>query len=132
VPSSWNIYYVVFLSALLALGVPAFLAVMSRIVASQRSGEHPVSRATPINRSVLGRRINARFFLGVNAALILITISLALIPVAGMLRPDAGVSTFSHALIAIISLALFSCLGLFYSSRKGDLSWIKSYQRERK
>jgi NADH:ubiquinone oxidoreductase subunit 3 (subunit A) len=122
----------VFLSALLALGVPASLAVISRLVSSRKPARNAeTAKPAPSGRSMLDSRINARFFLGVNAALVLITISLGLIPVAGMLRPDSGAGTFMHALIAIISLALFSCLGLFYSSRKGDLSWIKSFQ-ERK
>jgi NADH:ubiquinone oxidoreductase subunit 3 (subunit A) len=107
------------------------LAVISRFVSSRTPARKTEKTKAPSGRSMLDSRINARFFLGVNAALVLITISLGLIPVAGMLRPDSGAGTFMHALIAIISLALFSCLGLFYSSRKGDLSWIKSFQ-ERK
>lgn len=146
-PSSWDVYYVVFLSAVLALGIPAILAAISYLVSPRRrlkSGVAPLAdkrselaspegspfALTPVeNRVALGRRINARFFLGVNASLVLITLVLALIPCAGMIQPrEVSSGVLLKGLIAIITIALFAILGLLYSARKGDLSWITSYQ----
>lgn len=130
-PSSWDVYYVVFLSAFLALAVPALLALVSRAV---RSGKRsPVETPSPIEhaeapRNHLGRRINARFFLGVNAALVLITLGLALIPCVGILQNPETVGGAGRTLVAIITLAGFAGMGLFYSATKGDLSWISSYR----
>src|SRR5438067_5199048 len=108
-PSSWDVYYVVFLSALLALGVPALLGLFSYLVSAERGKsqapkKHSQSVATA---ELLRRKINARFFLGVNAALILIAIALILIPCTGMLQQATDRGTFLRCLIAIVSLATF-------------------------
>jgi NADH:ubiquinone oxidoreductase subunit 3 (subunit A) len=135
-PSSWDVYYVVFLSALLALGVPALLGLFSYLVSAER-GKSPeaASEKKPIKNAataeLLRRKINARFFLGVNAALILMAIALILIPCTGMLQQATDRETFLKCLIAIVSLASFCGLGLLYSSRKGDLSWVQSFQKSK-
>ncbi|MFL5812046.1 MAG: hypothetical protein ACJ763_00595 [Bdellovibrionia bacterium] len=130
-PSSWDVYYVVFLSALLALGVPALLGLFSYLVSAERgkasAQKKPVQNA--VTAELLRRKINARFFLGVNAALILMAIALILIPCTGMLQQATDRGTFLRCLIAIVSLATFCGLGLLYSSRKGDLSWVQSFQK---
>ena len=36
VPSGWDVYYVVFLSAILALGIPATLGLISLLVSPKR------------------------------------------------------------------------------------------------
>jgi hypothetical protein len=75
--------------------------------------------------------MNARFFLSVNAALVLITIMIALIPCAGMIRNAGGDSAQAlRALLAIVTLSGLAGLGLLYSSRKGDLSWIRSFEKD--
>jgi NADH:ubiquinone oxidoreductase subunit 3 (subunit A) len=135
-PSGWDVYYIVFLSALLALGIPAALAVVSYIVSPQIKGRKQralkdfntvLADATEINKTALGQKMNARFFLAVNAALILITLMLALIPCVGMLQPGTDHEGLLHGLIAIVSIALFAALGLLYSARKSDLGWLKSF-----
>ncbi|MCM2322099.1 MAG: hypothetical protein NDJ90_02445 [Oligoflexia bacterium] len=131
-PSSWNVYYVIFLSALLALGIPAALALVSFLVLKKRPRKRLVQEVLDevpaVNETVLGKRINARFFLGVNAGLVLIALGLALIPCAGMLKKGADDFALSRALIAIVSLGTLTALGLLYSAKKGDLSWLKTYQ----
>jgi NADH:ubiquinone oxidoreductase subunit 3 (subunit A) len=136
-PSSWDVYYVVFLSALLALGVPALLGLFSYLVSAERGASSARKKSEPTRKPVqnaataelLRRKINARFFLGVNAALILIAIALILIPCTGMLQQATDRGTFFRCLVAIVSLAIFCGLGLLYSSRKGDLSWVQSFQK---
>jgi NADH:ubiquinone oxidoreductase subunit 3 (subunit A) len=135
-PSSWDVYYVVFLSALLALGVPAMLGLFSYLVSAERkkSTSAEKSQSAPkggASSELLRRKINARFFLGVNAALILMAIGLILIPCTGMLQQATDRGTFLRCLVAIVSLAAFCGLGLLYSSRKGDLSWVQSFQKSK-
>ncbi|MDR3607477.1 MAG: hypothetical protein P4M08_08860 [Oligoflexia bacterium] len=126
-PSGWAIYYIVFLSALIALGIPATLALISSLVSSKRG---PASPPAPPSRDKLGQRINARFFLGMNATLTLTALVLILIPCAGVMRNANGDRAVAlRALLAIVSISGLAGLGLLYSSRKGDLRWIHSFQR---
>lgn len=141
-PSGWDVYYVVFLSAVVALGIPAALALISMLVspggrarpaAPKRENELPgaslpVHETESARESYLGRRINTRFFLSANAALILITLALILIPYVGTLRKDADKPALVRGLISIVTIAGFSALGLLYSARKGDLDWLQSFR----
>lgn len=146
-PSGWDVYYIVFLSASLALAIPASLAVVSYLVsprvrgrkqrASSGAGPSTQSRsggsnsvladAMEANEMLLGQKLNARFFLAANAALVLITLMLALIPCVGMLQPGTDHEELLRTLIAIVTLAGLAGLGLLYSARKSDLGWLKSY-----
>jgi NADH:ubiquinone oxidoreductase subunit 3 (subunit A) len=134
-PSSWDVYYVVFLSAVIALGIPAALALISRLVSDPRDRRRARAQASESlassrsSRDQLGHRINARFFMSVNASLALIALTLALIPCVGIVRNSEGDRLSAlRALFAIVTLAGFAGLGLLYSSRKGDLSWVSSFQ----
>jgi hypothetical protein len=129
-PSSWDVYYVVFLSALLALGVPALLGLFSYLASAERGKTLQTGGPTKnvANSALLRQKINARFFLGINAALILMAIAIILIPCTAMLQQAMGQEAYLKGLIAIVSLATFCGLGLLYSSRKGDLSWVQSFQ----
>lgn len=137
-PSGWGVYYVVFLSALLALGIPAVLALLSHLVSTRRAGgskpgaDAVLSAQQPIelDKSSLGRRMNTRFFLSANASLVLITLGLVLIPCAGILQPETGRAGILRGLIAIVSIAGVAALGLLYSARKGDLNWLNSFRGE--
>lgn len=156
-PSGWEFYYVVFLSALVALGIPLVLSAVSIILSrrakrdrkeaatiaaqadpfqntSQTLAQIPSSAAPKDADSTLGRRINTRFFLSANASLILIALALVLIPYAGVLtlRPDGqNRALILRGLISVVSIAGFAALGLFYSARKGDLNWLQSYRSPR-
>jgi hypothetical protein len=138
-PSGWDVYYIVFLSAVLALEIPAALAVVSYVVSpagSKMKGrkQRPLqgfntvlADATEKNKTELGQKMNARFFLAINAALILIALMLSLVPCVGMLQPGTDHEGLLHGLIAIVSIAGFAGLGLLYSARKLDLGWLKTY-----
>lgn len=134
-PSSWNVYYVIFLSAVLALGIPATLAFVSFVALprqQRKKARHDAlveaTEGAVLNQTILGKRINARFFMGVNASLVLITLMLALIPCAGMIRAGAEPIGLLRATVAVVTLGAFAALGLFYSARKGDLSWLRTHQ----
>ncbi len=134
--SSWDSYYIVFLSAVLSLAIPAVLALISFVFFPKT----PVGRANrkklteeiewgKANQTLLGQRVNVRFFLAANAALILITLALELIPCATTLESENR-EGLMKGLIAIVTLAGFAVLGLLYSIRKGDMGWLSSFQRK--
>ena len=128
-PSGWNVYYIVFLSALLALGIPAGLGILSSLLSPRRKSR-PAPHVTGPGQSFSdfkGKRMNVRFFLAANASLALITLILALIPCASMAHEGVLPGEALRGLIAVISIAGFALLGLLYSTRKGDLSWLKSF-----
>ena len=149
-PSGWETYYVVFLSAAVALGIPLILSVVSLVFGkraresqsvdpvreiwdpSQTTAQIPdlPAPSEPIE-ATLGRRINTRFFLSANAALILIALALVLVPYASVLHAPAsgaGMPLLLRGLISVVSLALFAGLGLLYSARKGDLNWLQTFR----
>ena len=132
-PSGWEVYYVVFLSAVLALAIPAILALVSAVIAQRGALPQDLpgsSLGVPEARdTALGRRINTRFFLSANAALILITLALVLVPYASTLQADVPKPTALRGLISIVTIVAFSSLGLLYAARKGDLNWLRSYRR---
>src|SRR5689334_8067892 len=123
--SSWDSYYVVFLSAVLSLGIPASLAVISFVFFPNH---HKIKRPikvqkglnSKLNRTILGQRINVRFFLAANAALVLITLILALIPCATTLQTENREGLIT-GLVSIVTIAGFAVLGLLYAVRKGDM-----------
>ncbi|MBL7715891.1 MAG: hypothetical protein JNL01_10545 [Bdellovibrionales bacterium] len=74
----------------------------------------------------LGRRMNTRFFLSANAAVLLLTLMVILIPLVGILVS----SQEKKVLIAVLTMVGFAGLGLLYSARKGDLDWIQTFHDE--
>jgi NADH:ubiquinone oxidoreductase subunit 3 (subunit A) len=134
--SGWDVYYVVVLSAVLALSIPAALALFSFLVSSKSAKHDDMSMGenfplAKISDTSLGRRINTRFFLGANAALILITFALILVPCVGTVQPQQeNAGTALKGLVGILSLAAFAALGLLYSAKKGDLNWLRSFREE--
>lgn len=138
-PSGWDVYYIVFLSAFLALGIPSVLALFSYLISPRVKGRRQktmqgfnavLADSTEQNKTVLGQKMNARFFLAANAALVLITLMLSLVPCVGMLQPGTDHQGLLHGLIAIVTIAGFAALGLLYSARKTDLGWLKSFHNE--
>ncbi|MBC7691271.1 MAG: hypothetical protein H7222_05835 [Methylotenera sp.] len=123
-PSSWDTYYVVFISALLGVAVSLLLRSVSR--RTKRTHTTPPELTPKKNSDTLGRKINVRFFLGTNAAFLLITLGFLLIPCVGTLheKPESA-----RGLISIVTLAALASLGLFYAVRKGDLTWERSFQK---
>ena len=131
-PSGWDVYYIVFLSALLGLGIPLFVKAAALLLSLNVSPKSPAKKnempsvtsgITVNEHSQLGRRINIRFFLGVNASFILIAMGLVILPCIGTLHGKSA-----RGLIGIVSLAGFTAIGLFYASRKGDLTWSRVFQ----
>jgi NADH:ubiquinone oxidoreductase subunit 3 (subunit A) len=130
--SSWGSYYVVFLSALLSLGIPLVLGLLSLLFIPRKKKQPEPSSDRPqgaVNQTVLGQRMNVRFFLAANAALVLITLALELVPCVMTLQTNHPEGQL-HGLIAIVTLAGFTVLGLLYSVRKGDMAWLKTYHSD--
>jgi hypothetical protein len=137
--SSWDSYSIIFLSAVFSLGIPLFLSGLSFLfrgfsggkgasAALGRGSSPQVAFPIRLNQTLLGQRMNVRFFLAANAALILITLGLELIPCVTTLQTNAP-EDLLKGLLAIISLAGFAVLGLLYAVRKGDMGWLSSYRQ---
>ena len=129
--SSWDSYYVVFLSAILSLSIPALLALISFIFFSKhkRAQKRALAPdASSKNRTILGQRVNVRFFLAANASLVLLALALEIVPCAITLH-ELNQEGLFKGLTAILSLAIFSMLGLLYAIRKGDMGWLSSFQK---
>jgi hypothetical protein len=120
------------LSAVLSLAIPGILAEVSHIFFGAESkkdfGRKNALAAVSSHETVLGQRINVRFFLAVNAALVLFGLALTLVPCATTVRGKDH-QELLNGLVAIVSVAGFSILGLLYSVRKGDMSWVDSFHR---
>ncbi len=81
------------------------------------------------NQTILGQRMNVRFFLAANAALVLITLALELVPCVTTLQTE-NQEGLVKGLISIITIAGFAVLGLLYSVRKGDMGWISTFHSD--
>ncbi len=134
-PSGWSEYYVVFLSAVLAVVIPLALVLLSKVLGTAKNTENEArteaSKApAPMDQSEIGRRMNTRFFLGANTALILTTLLLALIPCAGTIKLASSHDGVLKGLLSIVTFAGFAILGLLYSMKKKDLDWLRSFRRD--
>jgi NADH:ubiquinone oxidoreductase subunit 3 (subunit A) len=135
--SGWDVYYVVFLSALLALMFPGFLGLVSRLAGARQarrdesSGESLASRAPRESRTdlpSLGRRVNTRFFLGANVALALLTLAFVLVPCVGAIQEDPANGASVAAASGIAFVAVLAGVALLYAARKGDLDWLRTHR----
>lgn len=136
--SGWEVYYVLFLSAAWALVFPLTLKMVSWILTRGErvpQQEEAIVRSGEPNLNLASNKMNTRFYLAVNSGSILIVLALALIPAVGAMggwersgleNIDKG--TLLRGIIAVLSLAFFLSLGLFYSSKKGDLSWVRVFR----
>lgn len=129
-PSGWGVYYVVFLSAVLALVIPALLYLFSWVVRTRGPVQAIEIRPEVAQEAerARSRRMNTRFFLGVNVALALMNAALILIPCVAMLHHFSGRDGAERALASIVTISVFSALGLFYAARKGDMAWLRSFR----
>ncbi len=142
--NTWNSYYVLFLSAIMALGIPISLAILSSLLGMLKGSETKTkAKATFLGspgggqkstgagpdltspQPSFNQKINVRFFMAANAALILITLGLALIPCVTTIQTEKS-EDLARGLLAIVTLAGFASLGLTYSVRKGNMDWLTS------
>src|SRR5262245_58707960 len=130
--SGWNTYALLFLAALLSLALPFVLAVLSRVF--RASAPPPVHVATGRPWAERNRKTNTRFFQALNAGICLFALALLLVPSVGVLRELSRSGERDLAFRGAIGVLLISIIlvtGLLYAGRKGDLSWLRSFDRER-
>jgi NADH:ubiquinone oxidoreductase subunit 3 (subunit A) len=125
--STWESYYVLFLSSIMALGIPITLVLMSYLLGfSGRREKASVPLLDSAGASIgFNQKINVRFFLAANAALILISLGIELIPCVTTIRCE-NPADVAKGLLAVTSLCAFASLGLTYSIRKGNMDWLTS------
>jgi NADH:ubiquinone oxidoreductase subunit 3 (subunit A) len=128
-PSGWNVYYIVFLSGVLSLAVPAVLALFSYFASSKKerqSKDNAPALEIPFdqNPTAASKRTNPRAFVALNSALSLITLSLLILPCVVNLQSNALLG-----LVCVLSVCSMASLGLLYGIRKKDLEWLMSYNK---
>ena len=132
--TGWEVYYLVFLTGIISLVLPLALGVFSFILTFKgktKSGKAKVERPVKIYRD---EKINTRFFLMINVASVLIALSLILIPISGVFQVGFADGSEDKRLwvLAVVSVAGFLALGLFYAARKGDLGWIRDHKSNKR
>ncbi len=125
--SSWSVYYLIFLSGLLSLALPAVLSLASRWVSPQAKRADVARSRQPVTRD---GGFNTRFLIGANVAVSLMGFLLLLIPLVGSWGSLAK-ERIVVAVACLLSVAVFAAVALFYASVKGDLGWIKTIETER-
>ncbi|HTL13294.1 MAG TPA: hypothetical protein VL588_12450 [Bdellovibrionota bacterium] len=131
----WGDYYIVFLAGLIGLLFPAILGFLSWLLspADVRSKYLAGVSFRKAERVIGGdgRRINTRFFLGINIATLLLVLTLLFLPAAAAFRglvSETGGNHRNLAVVMLVSVVGFLALSLFYAVRKRDLSWLRSYR----
>src|SRR5579872_3817657 len=121
-PSGWDVYYLVFLSAAMALLIPLGLGGISLLFfppGRSRKRRLPSAELDALQnydpKDSVGNRVNVRFFLGVNAALVLIALVLGMIPTAAAIHHSADRGELLRSLFALVSITGLASLGLLYS-----------------
>lgn len=135
--SGWETYYVLFLSAVFALTIPiAFWAISLALKYREEQSRHLELPGSDLKihrqpDTILGKRINTRFFLGATIALVLVTLGLFLVPYAGVLAPGKEMAKEDRlrGLLGVLSIVFFAGIALLYAARKGDLDWLNSYPK---
>lgn len=139
--SGWEVYSILFFAGVLFLFLPLSLKGIAHYLLPR--GRGPAAKPLPIElphpiqdageRTEDRLRLNNRFFLAMSAALLLLALGLILVPTVVALKPleHESKEVQIRGLAAALSLCGFLGLALFYSVRKGDLSWLRSYKRGR-
>ncbi len=120
--SSWSVYYLIFLSGLLSLALPALLAMASRWVAPRKRAEDAPKPAYTVTRN---GGFNTRFLIGANVAVSLMGFLLLLVPIVGSWGGLAK-ERVVVAVACLLSVTLIAAVALLYASVKGDLGWIRT------
>jgi len=136
----WSSYYLILISGLVALFLPVIGRFINIIlILNQRlpveEEENKTKKKVEVAQSLAECRINSRFFLGLSVSSLFITIGIVLIPVVVILkqalRSDVGLLE-NYPVLALFSIVGFLLLAVLYSSRKGDLDWLRTYTKASK
>lgn len=135
----WNTYYLLILASLLSLVFPALLFLISR---SMLAGVVRPKAETSGGRKVdvrpwreVHRTTNLRFFTALNAGMGLIGLSLLMVPTVSVLREISRGGEHDLVIRGVIVIFLSGGLliaGLLYAGRKGDLDWLRTFQKGKK
>jgi len=133
-PAGWDTYYVVVLSAFLALGIP--LTFWSFSLVLRRLGKRKLLvselRTEDSRRAdLLAGRMNSRFFWAASTAVLLFCLILLLIPCATLLRAgNTPLYLVKRAMVVFLTFGGLGGLSLLYAVKKGDLSWSETFREE--
>jgi NADH:ubiquinone oxidoreductase subunit 3 (subunit A) len=133
--TGWDAYYVILLAGFTAILLPFVLnglSIVLRPINRSPSAEVAVEKARP---EILAdrQRVNTRFFIAINGAILLISLSVLLIPITAVIQNFIKEENFfllSRGIVSLVVVSGFLGLALFYAFRKGDLSWLKSFRKK--
>jgi NADH:ubiquinone oxidoreductase subunit 3 (subunit A) len=136
--NNWGAYSVIFLAAgaamLLPLGLEAVSALVRQGRPEESKGALKPSLSGDEQRLVSAtERMNTRYFLGINIAMLVAFGLLVLIPLMSFSREKAaGRSDLFFGVLGILATLFWAGLSLAYAVRKGDLDWLRHYSKEGK
>ena len=103
-PSGWDVYYVLFLAAALAVGLTLVVGIGISLVFSRKAS--PKFDIKPLNSQKFGARINTRFFMAVNTAMVLLGLGMILIPCVSTRESNGVWATLSFGSLFGIGIIL--------------------------
>ena len=60
-----------------------------------------------------------------------ISLAFILVPLVVIFKQELQQSGIGFVFLAVMSVSLFLLVAIFYSNKKGDLSWLKTFMREK-
>lgn len=133
--SAWGTYSVVFLGAGVFILIPLLLHLVSFLFSRfspryELQGDSAQSLKSDTLKIPKDTCINVRFFSALNIALVLITLVLILVPLAATFHfLVKGDQIFFRGFSGVLFISTLLGVAVFYSTRKGDLSWLKTFRR---
>lgn len=136
--NSWGAYSVIFVAAGAAMLLPLGLEAVSALVRQGRSEKgknslKPSAHGEEPKAQAVTERMNTRYFLGINIAMLVSFGLLVLIPLMSFSREKAANrSDLFFGVLGILATLFWAGLGLAYAVRKGDLDWLRHFSKEDK
>lgn len=129
--AGWEKYFALILSAFL----PFLVLLLFWPLRQWIGGSRPAKSQQLPEPGFRAEQTNARFYSALNCASILGAFSLLMIPCVAAFRSlllDGAMESVLRVVAVLLLFIGLMGLALFYASRKGDLNWLRSYQRPKR
>lgn len=155
-PSGWNIYWILLFSATLALLVPLAARALTRlfhnrlleqrkrqpgaassgiatgngapsfILTNEKLASAIESQKAKEAETIIGRKILIRSLNSVVLSLFFFVLVIVLVPMIGLMQPEAGATIIFRAYFLILSVSVLALVAIVYATRKGNTWWVNS------
>ncbi len=116
----WETYYVVFFAGVFVIAGPIGFLLYSWTI--RPKGVFQAKEQRPL-------KINTRYFIAINISLLLIASAFLLVLCASALKFVDEKKIQTKGFFSVVFIAVTISIGLMYSARKGDLSWLWTYKK---